>query len=144
MRILGALPPILLPPPTARCALARHRSAEAQRRRGSLAKRRGARRLALALAAGQTSAANPPAHPRTNRSTTYADLELSSLRESDAGSAASVEAVRRERRARGEAALSAAPADDVEVEEALAYLQRRDLEAAGPSEAGCAGRRGQR
>ena len=78
--------------------------------------------------------------PLTNRSTTYADLELSSPRESDAGSAASVEAAyaASAAHASAEAALSAAPADDVEVEEALAYLQRRDVEAAGPSEAGLA------
>ena len=132
--ILGPLPPILL---VACCALARHCVRKLRRKWAKRRARGGSRsRSPLGRRARRNSGSLTPL---TNRSTTYADLELSSPRESDAGSAASVEAAYAASAAHAaEAALSAAPADDVEVEEALAYLQRRDLEAAGPSEAGLA------
>ena len=132
--ILGPLPPILL---LACCALARHCLRKLRRKWAKRRARGGSRsRSPLGRRARRNSGSLTPL---TNRSTTYADLELSSPRESDAGSAASVEAAYAASAAHAaEAALSAAPADDVEVEEALAYLQRRDVEAAGPSEAGLA------
>ena len=131
--ILGPLPPILL---VACCALARH-CLRKLRRKWAKRRARGGSRSPLGRRARRNSGSLTPL---TNRSTTYADLELSSPRESDAGSAASVEAAyaASAAHASAEAALSAAPADDVEVEEALAYLQRRDVEAAGPSETGLA------
>ena len=128
--ILGPLPPILL---LACCALARHCLRKLRRKWAKRRARGGSRsRSPLGRRARRNSGSLTPL---TNRSTTYADLELSSPRESDAGSAASVEAAyaASAAHATAEAALSAAPADDVEVE-ALAYLQRRDVEAAGPSE----------
>ena len=141
--ILGPLPPILL---VACCALARHCVRKLRRKWAKRRARGGSRsRSPLGRRARRNSGSLHPSR-RTGVQRT-ADLELSSPRESDAGSAASVEAAyaASAAHASAEAALSAALADDVEVEEALAYLQRRDVEAAGPSEAEAgAGRRGQR
>ena len=133
--ILGPLPPILL---VACCALARHCLRKLRRKWAKRRARGGSRsRSPLGRRARRNSGSLTPL---TNRSTPYADLELSSPRESDAGRAARVEAAyaASAAHASAEAARSAAPADDVVVEEALAYLQRRDVEAAGPSEAGLA------
>ena len=81
--ILGPLPPILL---VACCALARHCLRKLRRKWAKRRARGGSRsRSPLGRRARRNSGSLTPL---TNRSTTYADLELSSPRESDAGSAA--------------------------------------------------------
>ena len=102
--ILGPLPPILL---VACCALARHCLRKLRRKWAKRRARGGSRsRSPLGRRARRNSGSLTPL---TNRSTTYADLELSSPRESDAGSAASVEAAYAalEAASRGDDALAA-------------------------------------